>query len=270
MRVAVIGLGSIGTRHVGNLLALGCDVYAYDPSIEARSRVSAQHPMARVFGLLGGDEQFDAMVIATPADSHASVVESIRPRFSGPLFVEKPLALSVEECDVFRHWPHQTTMVGYNLRFHSWYQRFQSRQLDIPKAGWFRIAAPLEAKYGPALSEFSHEIDLPLFLGVPAFVTSAKVTACHRRNCYEIRLADRFLVQLEVTGGRYERRWSIRREGFYETQAFFAPADLGGEMYEREMKHFLDCAERGIPTITPFADGLRVLDVIEQVRRMAL
>jgi predicted dehydrogenase len=114
MRVAVLGLGSIGSRHARNLLALGHDVVGFDPRPpadgEAWTRAgSAGEALASA----------EAAVVATPTSMHAEdAALALEHRL--PVLVEKPLAVdpSGAERVVALAGGSGTCGVAMNLRFH--------------------------------------------------------------------------------------------------------------------------------------------------------
>lgn len=263
MRVGIIGLGSIGTRHASNLRALGHYVIAYDV---ART---VEWAWARSIDEFL-EQQPEAVMICAPASTHASLARGLLASgYCGPLFVEKPLATSVEDAEVFSRWPHPTTMVGYNLRFQP--MAIAMREMFKPAVcGSFHLDSDMQnwpgQSYGPMILECSHEIDLALWCGAPATVRFARINA---QSAYFMlgELGD-WIVSLSADAP-YSRIWSVGGKLRGYEFCFHSPISLGIEMYVREIEHFLDCAHRGVATITPFADGLRVLDVIDQAQGLA-
>lgn len=267
MRIGVIGLGSIGRRHVGNLLALGCDVYGYDPNLAARSYAAELHPKARIFGLLGGDEHYDAWVIATPYDNHLFWVEQAVARRI-PFFVEKPLG-SLEQLPRWRELAAMDlpiNQVGYQCRFHP---KAQALKLLFPEPehGSFFCAVDMRTwpgTYGPFLLEASHEIDMALWLGASAEVSNQWGVE-HR---YHFILGGSWGVTMRDRQP-YGRLWSVGTWSDEGAKAEFdSPEALGDDLYRLEMVHFLDCVQKQIPTSVPLADGLRVLEVCAQVEAL--
>jgi len=260
MRVAVIGLGSIGTRHVKNLIALGHDVTGHDNRNEALWLGEACR-LARTFSDLM-HSQPEAVLICTPASTHATVAKQLLTAgYQSALFVEKPLALCVEDAEVFKTWPYPTTMVGYNLRFHHKVRRMRE-EIPSPTKGLFSLHCDMRTwpgTYAEPVLECSHELDLALWCGAPT--TVSKVSQVEHRARLEL---GPWTVDLDWQTHSGFRRWAIsdgRRAAQY---TFGSPDDLGTKMYHYEVAHFLDCAQRGIATSTPFADGIRVLDVVAQ------
>jgi predicted dehydrogenase len=120
LRVAGLGCGSIGRRHLRNLAALGCrDVVAYDPSPEARAAVAAETGLAPVATLAEVWQSGpDAALVAAPTDRHVELaLEACR--HGCHLFVEKPLSHSLAGVDeLIAAAAGRVTMVGCNMRFH--------------------------------------------------------------------------------------------------------------------------------------------------------
>lgn len=274
MHISVIGCGSIGQRHATNIKALGHSLLLFDRDTALATATAHRLDCSMVGGLrsLSNGGAFisssDAVLICTPASTHADVArELLAAGYRGPLFVEKPLALSVEECAVFQAWPHQTTMVGYNLRFHEVVVEMRKR---VPQAsrGGFLVECDMSAwpgaSYGSPMLELSHEIDLALHCGATPKIASVEVD----EGATEINFTGSWCVQLDGASKRYVRSWDIGGGGIGFMWRFNSPEELGTEMYMAEIARFLDCAEGGVPTETPFADGILVLDVIEQAKAM--
>jgi predicted dehydrogenase len=167
MRIAVLGAGSIGSRHVKNLTELGHTVNVYDPHIFNNDRDYLI-------------EWAEAVVIATPTSQHAEDICSVDD-LGKPMFVEKPLVGQVDEWSVIP--TDHIKMVGYNLRFHSCVKK--AREL----MGIGRIGRPIWARFTCAqyndrpeylrdgvVLNWSHEIDLAIYLLGVATFKAATVT----------------------------------------------------------------------------------------------
>jgi predicted dehydrogenase len=159
MRVGVIGLGSIGSRHAKNLKHLGHEVLGYDPKIIDSFTIN--HVLTNS----------DAVVIASPTPTHWEYMRQVS-NADKPFFVEKPLA------DQAMGGSFNALMVGYNLRFHSCVIKAKE-WIDAGALGnhpiWsnFVVAQysdkPDYLRDGVILN-WSHEIDLALHLLGPAVV----------------------------------------------------------------------------------------------------
>lgn len=122
-RVVVIGCGSIGERHINNLLALGVqDVLAHDVRPDQRHKVQTR------FGITTVEQLEDvwalapnAALIAVPTSCHVPMALEAA-QHGCHLFIEKPLSDRVDE-ELSRllavvEERQLTTLVGCNLRFH--------------------------------------------------------------------------------------------------------------------------------------------------------
>jgi predicted dehydrogenase len=267
MRVGLVGLGSIGRRHLGNLLALGADVVAMDVSPEAIEKARSAYPHAH-YGDSLPFAGLDALVIATPLDSHLPLVEEAVARRL-PFFVEKPLG-TLEQLPRWRKIAAldlPVNQVGYNLRFHA---AALALKVDhpSPSVGYFNCCSDMRhwpgRGYGSALLEMSHEIDLAMWFGAP----TDDVTGWVNGNEAEVEFGpytDRWRVYLNGTATSYSRWWYV--DG--EDESFDAASELGTAMYYAEMAHFLKRVRSGGPTRCPLADGLRVLEVCRQIEQVA-
>ena len=93
MRIAVIGLGSIGRRHLGNFRTAGAeDLVAYDAAPAAREAAQKDFPFARVAtSLEAALDGAQGVAICTPPDSHVAIGQQAAAR-GAHLMVEKPFA----------------------------------------------------------------------------------------------------------------------------------------------------------------------------------
>jgi len=92
MKVLVVGTGSIGKRHIKNLLELGVEVQSF--SYHSRGQ-DLDHRVIRVSQLeVALESDIDAVVVANRTDQH--MVVALRAARAGKhLFLEKPLAKSL-------------------------------------------------------------------------------------------------------------------------------------------------------------------------------
>jgi predicted dehydrogenase len=94
----VIGAGSIGKRHLRNLLATGRTAAVVEPRADRRAEIATRHPAARVFaGLeeaLGADRYQAGFVCVPPAHHLAPAAALVRAGIH--VFVEKPLSHSLD------------------------------------------------------------------------------------------------------------------------------------------------------------------------------
>lgn len=269
MRVCVIGAGSIGTRHILNLLALGCHVYVQETDARRRLEIKSACPEARVFGLLGGDESFDAMVVSTPYDLHLHYAEYAIGH-GIPVFVEKPLG-SVSQLSAWRRVAAAyeglalPSITGYQCRFHSTAKAM--RLLAPAESGFFATACDMRTwpgkSYGPLALEASHDLDLALSMGAPATVTEAIIDP----HYVAIQLGPHWRVTIEDRAD-YRREWTVDQRGASMSVTFDRPEALGDQMYRDEMAHFLDCVQSGRQTECPLSDGVRVLEVLSQAEQL--
>jgi predicted dehydrogenase len=124
-RVGLAGLGYWGPNLARNFRAIpGCELrWCCDPSAQARALAATRFPgvgLAEDLDELLDDPSLDAIAVATPVPTHASV--AIRALEAGKhCFVEKPLAQSVAEAEralatASEH--HRVLMVGHLLEYH--------------------------------------------------------------------------------------------------------------------------------------------------------
>ena len=129
--VLVVGAGSIGRRHINNLLTLGAQVAVYPYRGSARSGAEAVPERATVVDDLNAAlaRPFDAAVIANRTDLHLPVALAAA-HYGRNLFVEKPLSDSLAGVTELIEIARARRLVvesGFMLRFHPnliWLKRF--------------------------------------------------------------------------------------------------------------------------------------------------
>ena len=121
-RVCVIGAGKWGKNHVKTLQSLGALAAVVDSRESVRGDLAAQFPGIRVYSdhRDAVEDGYDGFVVATPAETHASIAEFLLAR-KRHVLVEKPLALSSADARRLVKLAAENgvnLMVGHVLLFH--------------------------------------------------------------------------------------------------------------------------------------------------------
>ena len=126
----VVGCGSIGRRHLGNLQSLGVDeIIAFDVVEERRHAVAEKFNVPVYADYEEALSQgVRAVLICSPTRLHLE--QSLQAaRMGCHLFIEKPIATSLEGLDELANLVqvnHIKTLVGCNFRFHPGLQKVKS------------------------------------------------------------------------------------------------------------------------------------------------
>ena len=125
IRICMIGAGRVGknhsraiTRHVpsGRIVAL------VDPMVVVREETATDFGIDSQFDSLElalDNAEFDAVVITTPTPTHLSLA-SLAAKHKKHVFLEKPMALSLDECDAIIEVTNQNAVIlqlGFMRRF---------------------------------------------------------------------------------------------------------------------------------------------------------
>jgi UDP-2-acetamido-3-amino-2,3-dideoxy-glucuronate N-acetyltransferase len=127
-RVAMVGCGYWGKNLARNMAALGALCAVCDENSAVAAAMSKEHgvPTRDWEGLLS-DAGVRAVVLATPAERHATMVRSAL--LAGKdVFVEKPLSLKVSEAEELVHLARERgliLMVGHLLQYHPAFLRLK-------------------------------------------------------------------------------------------------------------------------------------------------
>ena len=128
MHVLVIGCGSIGQRHIKNLVELGVGVSVVESNT---SKWQGNAPGCGVIGWHSSidnarwENSYDAAVVAVPTHLHMGIACNLAVH-NMPLFIEKPVSHKLKEVgrdgtntlqtllERYKQW----AVVGYSMRFH--------------------------------------------------------------------------------------------------------------------------------------------------------
>jgi predicted dehydrogenase len=161
MRVLIVGLGSIGRRHLKNLKIIEPAAHITiwhqhsKPQDKAKSAPSADCVVYRLEDALDGKP--DVALITCPASLHVKVGSALA-RQGVHLFIEKPLSHTLDGVDELLTLCDQSAlvlMVGYNFHF---YRPLQLMQQALMNG---RIGRPilLRAEVGQYLPDWRSDID---------------------------------------------------------------------------------------------------------------
>lgn len=219
MRILVVGTGSIGKRHIENLLAMGAEVcfFSYRGRDLGLSDIATQ--VFRLDESLESD--VDAVVIANRTDQHISVAICAA-RAGKHLYIEKPLSVCMSGVRELQQIVNEKQLVveaGFMLRSHPnllwireqlskgllgevWYMRGivgqwlpDWRPTDDHRRGY----AASEALGGGVTLDLIHELDLVQWLLGPVL----DVTAIMRTvGVLEIQTEAIAQICLELVSGR--------------------------------------------------------------------
>ena len=135
-KIAVLGCGYWGKNLVRNFAQLNALGMVCEPSREGRKVAVEIAPDVHVSAVLEDalrDENIQGVVIATPAETHHSIVISAL-RAGKHVFVEKPLALTIAEGREMREEAikaNKILMVGHLLQYHP----YICKMLEMIKSG---------------------------------------------------------------------------------------------------------------------------------------
>jgi predicted dehydrogenase len=120
MKILVIGSGSIGKRHIDNLVTLGAQLlaFSYRGQTETRPQWQGRVQFVDDWSLALG--QVDAVVIANSTAQHLEVASACA-QAGVPFFIEKPLSHQIQGVDVLLSAVQQANLVveaGFMMRLH--------------------------------------------------------------------------------------------------------------------------------------------------------
>lgn len=206
-KILVCGGGSIGRRHIANLLSLNAEVFVWRAQTD---RLKDLENEFHIKGMRDLDEAINAssaVIVATATDQHIAIALQVL-RAGKPLFIEKPVSHSQDRIDdLIRLAGSQTVEVGCQFRVHPnlialshivhdmgdenllSYRLAMGHRLDAWRPG-SNYAAGYSAdatRGGGALFDLIHQIDIALWFFGPVVHVSAVLS---KRSNLEIAADD--------------------------------------------------------------------------------
>ena len=118
MEVVIIGLGSIGVKHLAALKEIDAGIKVY--ALRSRKDAPAIEGIQNLYRFEEMINLPDFFIISNPTMLHGSTIKELA-GYGVPMFIEKPAVHSKEECDELASTVCQSDMLSYvacNLRFH--------------------------------------------------------------------------------------------------------------------------------------------------------
>ncbi len=121
MNILVVGVGSIGERHVRNLLTLGHTVSVFDMVLERKQEIAEKYNVGLFSSLDSPMSMFELVLICTPTYTHVDVAQKALTE-GCHVFIEKPIAekssAELNKLVLLAKNKGKVTLVGCNMRFH--------------------------------------------------------------------------------------------------------------------------------------------------------
>ena len=191
--VLVCGAGSIGRRHIANLLRLGAKVSVWRARPELLDDIARDFPVQVCTDLTNAIAEADAVVVATATDQHVAIAtETLKARRA--VFIEKPISNDWIGVNDLRSLAEgRIVEVGCQFRTHPnlialahklgqsehgkplTYRLAMGQRLDAwrPSQDYRQSYSADSARGGGALFDLVHQIDIALWLFGPALKVQA-------------------------------------------------------------------------------------------------
>lgn len=272
MRICVIGLGSIGMRHVHNLLEMGeADLLGYDVRIGEPSFSCAPIQGTNSLDIVW-DWKPEAVLICTPPDTHYLFLSIAPLHHVRYVFVEKPLTHTWDhahmfmECNKGPRWG-LTVAVGYQLRW----------QIHDVFSGKLTIESSQDMSQWPsqyakdALLEFSHEIDAAFYINGGVM----RVTASESISGWHILLRHMF-HETEIFINPYAKSYTrdiyrSNRDHSNRTKVWSFSNAENEAAYKLELRAFLEVCRGGVwdDRLCTLAQAAHIMKIIDVCKRSA-
>ncbi|GIL01324.1 MAG: inositol 2-dehydrogenase [Alphaproteobacteria bacterium] len=251
LKFGLLGAGRIGKVHARAITAnAGAALVAVaDAVVEAASALAAQYGCAvRTIEAIEAAADIDAVVICTPTDTHADLIERFA-RAGKAIFCEKPIDLDIARvtaCLATVERTGATLMVGFNRRFDPHFAAVR-RTIDEGRIGTVEMVqiisrdpAPPPAGYirssGGILRDMTiHDFDMARFLlGEEPDTVFAAASTLVDQQIGELGDYDSVSVVLTTASGRHCSISNSRRASYGYDQRIEVHGSLGAVAAENQ------------------------------------
>ena len=271
IRFALLGAGRIGKVHAKAVTANpGARLVAVADAMEkaAGDLASAYGCEVRTIEQIAGSSDIDAVVICTPTDTHADLIETFS-KAGKAIFCEKPIDLSVkrvEECLKVVAANKSTLMVGFNRRFdpHFMAVRAAIDAGDIGEVEMVTIisrdpgAPPVDyiKRSGGILKDMTiHDFDMARFLlGEEIETVSAQASVLVDKAIGEAGDYDSVSVMLSTKSGKHATISNSRRATYGYDQRIEVHGSAGSVAAENQRAVSIEVANAKGYTRPPLFD----------------
>ena len=183
----MVGTGSIGRRHIANLLKLGVNVFAYSYRNLNNADLPFGNKITLVNDWLNKLRDVDAVIIANSTELHLQVALAAA-KLKKAIFIEKPLSNSLNKIKKIESLLRKNKIVlesGFNLRTHPnliwikknidkgtcgeimYFKASVGQRLSDwrPKSDYRKSYSAFREKGGGVILDLIHELDLISWLG---------------------------------------------------------------------------------------------------------
>lgn len=296
--IGLVGCGLWGQAILRDLVALGCRVAVVDID-PGRREVATKLGAVAVLGATSGLPSLDGIVVATPATTHAAIVEDVLGR-GIPVFCEKPLTTDANPA-------RRLLALGAGRLFvmHVWrYHRGVRRLAAIARSGELGPVQSLRTERknwtsprldtDPVWTLVPHDLTIALAIlgGIPVPVSARVEVVGGRAVSMLAVLGEAPFVLLDCSTRFAGKRREIRlhcRNGvavlpdadspFIEILRADDPPDAAPRVEREalegepallaELRAFVDHLRGGPPPPTDASEGVAVVEAVETLRRLA-
>jgi predicted dehydrogenase len=293
LRVGLVGCGRWGRNILRDLLLEGADVSVVDPDPFARSQAVAAGAGAAA-AALDGLREADGLVVATPASTHAAVLDRVL-EHGVPVFVEKPMTTDVESAERLAARAGGRLSVMHVFRYHHGIEALAAiarggelgpvLTLRSTRANWGSPRTDVDGIWTLAPHDLSvalailgdvpapraavaevvggRAVGLSAVLGqAPGFVLDVSTRSRQRRREVELRCRDG-VARLADSEAKALEIW---RDDAPAPQLRPFPDE---PPLRRQVRCFLDHLRGAPPPPTTAAEGARVVRCVVELRRLA-
>lgn len=287
MKFLIIGLGSIGKRHQGNLETLGHEVIECHHDDDLKQILDKNKP--------------DSVLICNPTSLHISTAMTVA-RAGYPIFLEKPVSHNLKEVDKLIQLIKQKKLivqVGYNLRFEPELMKIKQQLVNkqfgrvysarIVAGSYFpdwRPKIDYKQNYGARLDlgggvvlDLSHEIDYAFWLFGKAKKVSAMIKKIPELEIetealaqLNIEFESGIIAQVQVDYLSQDSRRNMEVVTEKETINWdYSKLKKDGwnseEMFIDELEHFIKAIKGEVKPSPTIEEGKYVLEIIEAAKK---
>lgn len=296
-KIIIVGFGSIGKRHYGNLRQLGFEnVYAYDIDKKKITGKKIKTVKTINYKTLA---QFEVAFICNPTNSHVKTAFQCA-RAGCHLFIEKPLSHNLAGIDELQKLCKKNkliVMVACNYLFHNGVRKMKSILQEglygRPILSRTVCISPVHTKYILVVDFGSHIVNyLQVFLGnikkgvvyksktsifgikgieaatvlfkhSSGILSAVFIDYISRIRAHRVEMTtDRGMLTIDFVKGL------ITFENENKSKILYKGGDDINKMFIDEIKHFFECIDKRKKPLQSLEDGKNVVEILSKVAKL--